>query len=615
MKLFLQLFILLFITSCSKKANLIDNSLRFIDNSEKNPTPTDTFTPTPTPTFTPTPQGQDVVQDPPPSVPTPNPIGSNISCLDVNPDMLKKLGFNDPYIDCQWHLMNRSQKIVQELTYPGNFYPKSGISGSDVSAFSAYEQGFSGEGVNILITDDSFAKDHPDISANYNKTLSVGCGGQFGVDTPAGIGHEHGVMVSGLSAAVGKNGIGVSGVAYKAKVSGYNLFTCDEQNNYNGNEFNISYNAPTGIHVWNASWGSNGPAKLITSQSTIQMTESGVKRGILYFKAAGNSRNCLKYNNYGQCVVAGYSDHNLDDDNSPFIAHVAALNNQGKFTSYSSPGAGLFIASFGGREGDGGPGTITIDRSPAGAFTYTTEMNGTSAATPISTGVGAVIKSANPHLNPIDIMYLIAKSAIPSNTTRVESSYMGQTLGIANKQYVHWTKNAKGYYHSFDIGFGKINLAGAVDLAKKYGNKNLEIPTKYSTTKNNSNIPSSAPGAVSIAPKSCATKTITINNDFQIFSNEFSFDISGSSSPGQLVIFFKTPSKVLAQLKRINGSNLQGTSFAHSQKWKAMAAFGENAKGTWEIEVCNASSSANFNFNEVKMDIYGFTDLNSIDQR
>lgn len=590
--------------SCSPKGNLIQSTASTINPGLKD---NETATPTHTPTPTPTPQGQEVAQDPPASIPTPNPIAANTSCLNVNPDMLKKLGFNDPFIDCQWHLMHRGQKIVNTLPTSNSFYTGLGISGTDVNAYEAFEQGASGEGVNILITDDSFAKDHPDIAANYNKSLSVGCGNKVGFDTPASVGDHHGVMVSGLAAAVGKNGIGVSGVAYKAKVSGHNVFECGDHDS--------SYNAPSGVHVWNASWGSSGALKQATSQSTVQMTEAGVARGILYAKSAGNSRACLQFNNYGQCVVSGYSDHNLDDDNSPFIMHVAAMNNQGKFTSYSSPGAGLFVGSYGGFEGNNTPGTITIDRDQNGNYTYTTMMNGTSAASPIAAGVGAVIKSANPNLKPIDIMYLIAKSAIPTNTTRTESSYMGQSLGISNKQFIHWTKNAKGYYHSFDIGFGKINLAGAVNLAKNYGNKNLEIPKKYSVVKNGSAVPASAQGSATVAAKACATKSITINEDYQVFSNEFSFDISGSSSIGQLVIYFKTPSKVVMQLKRINGANLQGTSLAHSQKWKALAAFGENAKGTWEIEVCNAASSGSFEFKEVKMDIYGFTNLNSIEQR
>lgn len=541
---------------------------------------------------TPTPFGADVPQVAPVMPPDPSPIGENQSCLTKNPDMLSKLGFNDAYIDCQWQLMHRKQTISKALPSSGSSYSFKGISGSDVQAYRAYELGYSGEGVNILITDDSFAKDHPDMQANYNKTLSVGCNNAVGSDPAAGLGQNHGVMVSGLAAAVGKNGIGVAGVAYRSKVSGHNVFAC--------NSFSNSYNAPTGVHVWNASWGMPGNSVKATNAATLQAVESGINRGINYFVAAGNSRQPLE-------------DSNFDSDNSPFIMHVAALNNQGKFTNYSSPGANIFVGSYGGLEsGIDAPGTITTDRSSGGSFGYTTQMNGTSSASPVAAGVAAVLRSVNTSLTPIDIMCILAKTAIPTNVPKTSSSYGNVAIGVSGKEFINWSKNGHGYYHSFDIGFGKINLGGAVEMAKNY-NKKLTLPVKYSFTKNSSTIPSSTDGNISIAAKSCASKTIDIKEDFQVFANEFSFDLS-SSSLGNVIVFFTMPSRVKAQLKRYTGGT-QGSGLSHAKKWKAMAAFGENAKGKWEIEICNSSGSGSIEWKDVKMEIYGFGNMQSIDVR
>lgn len=575
------------------------------------PTPT-AAPPTPSPTPSPTPPGGGVPQDPPPTAPTPAPIGAGQSCLVKHPDMLTKFGFSDPFIDCQWHLMNRVQDIVKTLPNGQTVYSIKGKSGADVNAHDAYAQDYSGNGVNILIADDSFAKDHPDMQANYNQTLSVGCNNAVGSHPHPGMGYNHGVEVSGLAGAVGKNGIGVAGVAHKAKVSGHNVFECDS--------FDNSYNAPTGVHVWNASWGKDANYKIETSQSLLLATESGINRGITYFKSAGNSRNSLGRNSAGY-PIPGYSDHNFDEDNTPNIAHVAALGVNGNFTNYSSPGAGLFISSYGAYQSGNEPGTTTISRTETGSYTYTTTMNGTSAASPISAGVAAVIKSAKAAISPIDLMYIIAKTATPISNPRTSTSYMGNPIGISGKEYINWTKNAKGYWHSFDTGFGSINTAAGVEMAKTYTPK-LSLPQKYSVTQNGNQIPKSDSTSQSIGPGQCATKSINISNDFQVFANLFSFNVSSSNSAhlGKLIMYFRMPSGVLAQLKRLNdnpssSNRLTGSAFAHSQKWKAMAAFGENAKGTWHVEICYAGSIGSFNFQEAQMEIYGFTDMNSIGAR
>lgn len=549
------------------------------------------------PTFAP---GEPVPQDPPATLPAPSPIASGQSCLNKNASMLTKLGFNDPMIDCQWHLMHRGQSIPKTLPSGSVNYPIIGTSGADINAYSAYEQGHSGRDVNILITDNSFDKNHPDMAANYNKTLSVGCGDKFGVDPEPGADSDnHGIMVSGLAGAVGKNGIGVSGVAYNAKVSGSNLSVCDS--------YDSSFNAPSGVHIWNGSWGVTTPgAKPVTMQTVTLQVEQGVKRGITYFLASGNERR-------------KYGDHQIDDVYvSPFIIYVAALQNNGSHTVYSSPGAAIFVSSFGGTDKAylnsqqqmiyDDPGTITIDRNSK----YVTIMNGTSAASPIAAGAGAVIKSANPNINPIDLMYILARTSTFIPQTRETTKYIDHDLSALNKKYINWTRNSKNYYHSFDHGFGKINLGEAVKMAKAY-TKNLPIPKRLSTTLG-TNIPTSSSDIVSIAPKSCATKKLFIDSDFQVFNAELTFDLSikGANNLGSLVIYYTLPSKVKAQFKRYNGSSLTGTGLAHTQKWYGYAGFGENAKGEWEVEICQTGSTGTVEWKEFKLDIYGFSDMSSI---
>jgi hypothetical protein len=239
-------------------------------------------------------------------------------------------------------------------------------------------------------------------------------------------------------------------------------------------------------------------------------------------------------------------------------------------------------------------------------------MNGTSAASPIAAGAGAVIKSANPNINPIDLMYILARTSTLIPQARESKKFLDHDMSPLQKKYTNWTRNSKNYYHSFDHGFGKINLSEAVKMAKGY-TKNLPIPSKLSSILN-TGIPESSSEIVRIAPKNCATKKLVIDTDFQTFNAEFSFDFSieGGNNLGSVVIYYTLPSKVKAQLKRYNENSLTGSGLSHNQKWHALAGFGENAKGEWEVEICQAASSGTIEWREFKLDIYGFSDMTSI---
>jgi subtilisin family serine protease len=134
---------------------------------------------------------------------------------------------------------------------------------------------------------------------------------------------------------------------------------------------------------------------------------------------------------------------------------------------------------------------------------YTAMMNGTSAATPNTAGVVALMLEANPKLSVRDIKYILARTA-----KKVDPNFQGITSttalpGSTVTLEQGWTTNAAGYVFSNRYGFGAIDAAAAVAMTKSY--------TSYLPALNTSgNYTSTAtPAADVVPPASAAGATIT----------------------------------------------------------------------------------------------------------
>lgn len=156
-----------------------------------------------------------------------------------------------------------------------------------------------------------------------------------------------------------------------------------------------------------------------------------VASGAACFFAAGNcGRDCPS----GVCHPSGIGpDRSIHASNSlAEVITVAAINSHHERIGYSSQGDGMFerqkpdIASYSHIFANFGPGR------PGG--TTSAYDSGTSAATPVAAGVGALLLSAVPGLSPDDL-----KKALVDSVTNV-----GETIG--------WDR---------DYGYGVVNAAAA----------------------------------------------------------------------------------------------------------------------------------------------------------
>jgi len=219
---------------------------------------------------------------------------------------------------------------------------------------------------------------------------STGSGGQDNNPFQNLRGSTHGTHVAGCAAAIGDNGIGVVGPAYKVKIlitkhAGYNYL------DYNGYVYNtyagVYYMVDTGAMIINASWGGPGNA------GEANLAGSYAKEhGALFIAAAGNNG----VDSAGTIFYPG---------GSPFVFGVVATQQNDVRSSFSNYGTAYNISA---------PGSNILSTvfSQSGNNTYAA-YDGTSMASPIVTGVAALVKSRNINMTPDELMQYLVDGADP----------------------------------------------------------------------------------------------------------------------------------------------------------------------------------------------------------
>jgi len=210
----------------------------------------------------------------------------------------------------------------------------------------------------------------------------------------------HGTHVAGSIAAVANNRIGVTGVAYGAKVQPVRVlgrcggYTSDIADGIvwasGGTVTGVPANA-TPAKVINLSLGGSGACDT-TTQNAINTARS---RGAVVVVAAGNSNADASQFTPASC--AG-------------VVTVAAVGKTGGKASYSNFGTKVTLAAPGGDGAYGILSTLNSGTSTPGSDNYAQYM-GTSMATPHVSGVVALMLAANTRLTPDNVASLLKSTA------------------------------------------------------------------------------------------------------------------------------------------------------------------------------------------------------------
>jgi subtilisin family serine protease len=352
------------------------------------------------------------------------------------------------------------QTALQTAPSAGPFLPV----GTDLNLRSAWAL-TRGEGLTLGVADDGIDPLHPDLAANlkgaHHNFFTDGSSG-----APMGPGSNHGTSVAGLMAAVGGNRLGVIGLAPAAQIASWVIF--DESGSLpdDAGMADMFRHDPDRVAVQNHSWGNSDflfiERQLLENLAIEEAVTTGRRgRGVILVRSAGNTRE-IDFN-----FNSGAGDANLDGyANDPRQISVAAIRGDGRYASYSTPGACVLVAAPSGDLRSGEPGLVTTDRTGAAGFnpnadpgdptsadylTGSRGFSGTSASAPLVSGCVALVLAVNPDLGWRDVPQILALSARQTNP------------GDPDLQ-----TNAAGFRVSHNTGYGVPDAGVAVRLAQHW---------------------------------------------------------------------------------------------------------------------------------------------------
>ncbi|HSH17062.1 MAG TPA: S8 family serine peptidase, partial [Verrucomicrobiae bacterium] len=202
--------------------------------------------------------------------------------------------------------------------------------------------------------------------------------------------NRHGTHVSGIIAARGNNAVGVAGVSWSAKIMPLKFLSATGSGSTANSIRALEYAVANGAKISNNSWGGGA-----SSQALADAITAAERAGHLFIAAAGNNNG--NNNDTSPTYPASYNNAN--------VISVAATTNTDALASFSNIGA---------RSVDvGAPGASILSTVTNSGYA---NLSGTSMATPVVSGIAALLLSVNPNLSAAQI-----KTAILNNVDRIPS--------------------------------------------------------------------------------------------------------------------------------------------------------------------------------------------------
>ena len=488
---------------------------------------------------------------------------------------LNNPGINDPLYGCQWHLRNQ------------------GRGGEDINVEPVWSEGLDGEGVNIAVVDDTVDYSHEDLAQNINSSLSHDYGGRGGAYRPF---DHHGTAVAGIIAAR-DNSDGVRGVAPGATVYGYNYLAGDWQQFQDINRADAMGRNRVATAVSNNSWGPpDGPGLGEANRLWELAVDSGIRegydgKGTFYVFAGGNGGRGHQENPDGTLVgghivsVGGRGDDsNLDElANYYAVTTVCAVNDQDTRSSFSEKGANLWVCGPSNEFGEEYRGIVTTENSDR----YRKDFGGTSAATPIVSGVAALLRDANPDLTWRDLKLILAASARKNDAINPGWEEGAPKYGADSAE--------ERYNFNHEYGFGMVDAQAAVDLARGWTNapplESASAASRSATTilPPSGSTPRTVTTTLALNTAIRFTEFVEINTDFEHTSfRDMEIElVSPSGAVSKLAVPFDTR-HYETTYTRPDGTTYDGTYFVRLDgefRFGSARHLGEDPNGQWTLRL------------------------------
>ena len=466
------------------------------------------------------------------------------------------LAGTDPLLASQWHLNNTGQT--------------GGTAGEDLRAFAAWSATRGAGAPRVAVIDDAVDVLHEDLAPNVvagasYSYRSASLGSVYPL--PCHIDDDHGTAVAGIALGRDGNAAGGAGVApraplvaYSALATGYDADIADALNR------GLAANG-----VYQNSWGSSDDGKLGPASSQFYSAiGTGIAtgrggKGAVYVFPGGNG-GCYAADPNKQCYsestgLDGYLNH-------VGIIAVCAVDHRGVKPHYGEPGPNLLVCAP--SSNDAGTASIT---TTAPKNSYRSDFSGTSASTPMVSGVVALMLSVNPNLSWRDVRLILARSA-----RRNDPDESG------------WVTSAFGPAHNHKYGFGVANAQAAVAMAGSWttvgGSSTLKSCGPYERSPN-----LALPDAVgaTLSPREDA---IAVGTDCAITRIEYlevEFTATHTYS-GDLRIRLISPNGLVSEMAKERVCSGDGDACGRYDGWRfgSVRHLDEPPGGVWRLQVTDA---------------------------
>jgi len=493
-------------------------------------------------------------------------VGSNRDALGTYTLRVRELysGVADPLRAAQWYL--------------------------DATHINELDNKYTGAGVTVAVVDDGIDSSHPDLAENYSFRYALDTQFDSQDGTPKypkliGPPDDHGTAVAGIIGAVANNETGIQGAAYDAElVSTRVKWSWADMTQALNDQFNFD--------VSNNSWGAIDPFSDNFNNTNLTFAWMGLRKGVedgrdgkgtVFVFSAGNQAGLGDNTNY----------HNFQ--NAREVIAVGALAQDDTAAGFSTPGANVLVATY-------GVDMLTTDRHQPGwgynkatLGDYTT-FGGTSAAAPLLSGIVAMMLEANPNLGYRDIQKILAYS---SSHPDVQDWKVNGASDF----------NLGGLLFNDKSGFGAVDAYAAVQLAKTWTAQNTAInevsasARKFGMTE-----------AIPDGNGELYTKTFEIDSSMSVEHVELGVDLRHERL-GDLIIKLISPNGTVSTLmdrSTVNAERPFGLSGTDSGvpthllwDFSSVQFWGEDATGTWTIQVEDVRAEEKGTLQSLSLRIYG----------
>jgi len=299
---------------------------------------------------------------------------------------------HDPQFTDQWALANSGQR--------------GGKQGADINATLAWATTTGSDKVVVAVLDSGVDYTHEDLIQNMwmrpasmapyhdNELGTIDDENGFNaIDTASDPMDEngHGTHCAGIIGAEGENNIGIAGVNWKVRIMPLKFMNAGGFGTTKDAIEAINYvidrkKAGVNVRIISASWGSTQRSRALEDA-----IRKAYENDILFVAAAGNST-----------VNNDRTPHFPSSYNVPNVVSVAALDRHDELAKFSNWGAkSVAIAA---------PGVDILSTWLGNAYE---EKSGTSMATPVVSGVAALILSEHPRMSVDDLKKKLLASTDP----------------------------------------------------------------------------------------------------------------------------------------------------------------------------------------------------------